>query len=135
MHRSTAARIFTSLVAVWFAFVTIQPPYGDPCPHHQPALAALAQALGADGIAPHSMAAHRTHGSSGHHSGSHSCNCLGVCCGAAPVAIAQPAVEWVPPALAMQESVGNTAPVARIIQTFAPHFLPFATAPPPTLLA
>lgn len=129
-------RIFTSMVAVWFAFVTIQPVYGDPCPHHQSALAALAQGLGATGTNSHAMAAHGTHGSPGHDgSDGHGCHCLGVCCGAAPVAIAQQPVEWVPSTRATQTGVAKTAPVARGAQNSAPHTLPFATAPPPTLLA
>ena len=137
MQRSMATRIFASLVAVWFGFVTIQPLYSAPCPHHQPALAALAQGLGSSAAAPHSMAEHGTHGLAGHEdrSGGHGCHCIGACCGAAPVAVAQQLTEWVPTTLAEQIGVSTTAPLARAPRESPPHSLPFATAPPPSLLA
>lgn len=137
MQRSIVTRVFASLVAVWFAFVTIQPLYGDPCPHHQPALAALAQGLGPRAGGSHAMAEHGTHGSAGHDdsSGSHRCHCVGVCCGVAPVAVAQATANWVPAPRAEEISVSRCRPAARITQTSAPHTLPFANAPPPTLLA
>lgn len=135
-------RVFASFVAVWFGFVTIQPLYGDPCPHHEPALAALAQGLGngmrgSDAVAGHEMSGSATHGmpddhGSGH---SHSCHCMGVCCGAAPVAIAEQSPKWAPAAIATQVSISNRVAVTVEPTQPAPHSLPFATAPPRSLLA
>lgn len=137
--------MFASLMAVCFGFVTIQPLYGDPCPHHQPALAALAQGLGTGPGASHAMGAHDgmagggehgTHGAAGHGSSgdSHHCNCFGACCGVAPVALAQLPAAWVAVALARRVSVSSSAATARAPQPSPRHTLPFATAPPPALL-
>ena len=153
-------RVLASLVAAMFAFVTIEPLYAAPCPHHQPALVALAQGLGtahtttdAKTHAPsdamshtmaghHEMAAsthgtHSTHGSpTSHHSDtSHECNCLGACCGATPVAVAEQPAHWVPMMVARRISLVSSAPDVRVPRTLVPHTLPDCTAPPSALLA
>lgn len=138
-----AMRIFASMVAVWFGFITIQPLYGDPCPHHQPALAELAAGLGAHSGAGHLMPAHGTDaghmmaGTAGHedHGVDHSCHCVGDCCSAAPVAMLPPATAWIPATIARRVSLQASAPVAQLPHTTAPHTLPFATAPPRVPLA
>lgn len=140
-----AKRLFASLVAVWFGFVTIQPLYASPCPHHEPALAALAQGFGVSGGSPvrPSHGTHGTHGSlvhdggggsdDGNH-GSHGCHCVGACCGAAPVAVASPTDQSVPSMLAEQIAVPKSPPIVRAPETAAPHTHPFATAPPIAVL-
>lgn len=135
-----AMRVFTSLMAVWFGFITIQPLYGAPCPHHQPALAELAHGLG-----QYSAASQGKMAASGHHmhhspgdSGSGSedpCRCLGACTDSAPVALTQAAVELIPAILAECTSVPAVAANQSASQPAAPHTLPFATAPPRLLLA
>ena len=150
MRRSMAMRIFASMVAVWFGFITIQPLYGDPCQHHQPALAALAEGLGTHSRVGHIMAEHENisgnvsasgvhemSGAASHedHDHNHQCHCVGDCCSATPVAMVQPATEWVPAAIARRIAVDAIAPIAIAPQTAAPHTLPFATAPPRALLA
>jgi hypothetical protein len=139
-------RVLASLVAAMFAFVTIEPLYGAPCPHHQPALVALAQGPGAVHFTSHEMAGHHemtaaaphgTHGSpaSGHSDISHECHCLGACCGVTPVAIAEQPEQWVPATVARRISLVSSAPAARLPHTSAPHTLPDCTAPPSALLA
>jgi hypothetical protein len=152
MRRSLTMRIFASFVAAWFGFVTIQPLYGAPCPHHEPELAALSQGLGhgmrgSNAMAGHDMAGDAAptmpgdHGAGHSHSHSHSrnrncnCNCMGVCCGAAPVAIAQQSPQWAPAAIATQISISHRVAVTVEPTRPAPHSLPFATAPPRSLLA
>ena len=146
MQRSIAMRLLASFAAVWFAFVTIQPLYGDPCPHHQPALAALAQGLATGSGNSHTMGAqgdmaagmdHGTHGAAGHDGphGSHQCHCLGACCGVAPVAFAQPRIEWVPIAVATRIRLSSSTRRVTVPRAPQPHTLPFSTAPPPALLA
>jgi hypothetical protein len=136
-------RVLASLVAAMFAFVTIEPLYAAPCPHHQPALVALAQGLGATHSTSHEMAGHQEmsaaapHGShaSGHSDISHECHCLGVCCGVTPVAIAEQPEQWVPARVARRISLVSSAPAARLPRTSSPHTLPDCTAPPSALLA
>ena len=134
-------RIFASLVAVWFGFVTIQPLYAAPCPQHQPALAELAGGP----AAAHASAALPGHEMSGGamgdmpgmpsgHGGSHRCHCMGVCCGAAPVAVMPQATQWLPAAPAAQTSVATRVAVTLARLPQADHSLPFATAPPAALL-
>lgn len=148
-------RIFAATVAVWFGFLTIQPLYADPCPHHQPALAELAQGLGGIADVGRSMAtrAADSHDMSGmgdmsrsgaqgmpntpgpDRSGGHACHCLGDCCGSAPVAIAQSSTRWVPDAKTGHADLAAMPGVASVAKAVPPHSLPFATAPPTTLLA
>jgi hypothetical protein len=145
MRHGMAMRFLASLVAALFVLATIQPLYGDPCPHHQPALAALAQAIGTahhGGFAAGHHAAlpgssHGSHGSpaNGDSGASHSCHCMGACCGAAPVAIAQQPEQWVPAAVAERIRLAASAPVIRAPRASAPHTLPDSTAPPSALLA
>lgn len=68
---------------------------------------------------------------SGHHgNGSHPCHCMGVCCGAAPVAIIPQATQWLPApdTTRMPLTILAAATLARLPQPA--HSLPFATAPP-----
>ncbi|HEY8312319.1 MAG TPA: hypothetical protein VIG47_17255, partial [Gemmatimonadaceae bacterium] len=63
------------------------------------------------------------------------CHCLGACCGAAPVAIAQPSVEWVPTSVSVYVGVNALADFTRAPNGLPPHTLPFPTAPPASPLA
>ena len=133
-----ATRVFASIVAVWFGFLTIQRLYAAPCPHHQPALAELAQ-----GMAMHPAAGKSSGsgsyampgmpGQNGHDS--HGCECLGAMCGTAPIAIAQPVDSPLPETIAARIEVPAIASISPAPKAASPHTLPFATAPPPALLA
>lgn len=138
MRRSLATRVFASIVAVWFGFLTIQPLYAAPCPHHQPALAELAQGMSIHPAAGKSSSS-GSYAMPGmpeqHGHGSHGCECLGAMCGTAPIAIAQSGAEQLAEiAIASIDmpAIASTSPAPKVAP---PHTLPFATAPPPALLA
>lgn len=139
MRRSMATRIFASILAAWFGFVTIQPLYAAPCPHHQPALAELAQGMSMHPAAgatkatsgPHAM--HNMPGHSGHDS--QPCECLGAMCGTAPIAIAQAATVILPETVVARMEMAAISSSSAGPNAAPPHTLPFATAPPPALLA
>lgn len=145
MRRSMAMRVFAAMVAAWFGFLTIQPLYADPCPHHQPVLAELAHGLGADAGIGQSMASHGgmpMDGANGMHNmpghdgtATHPCHCLGDCCGTTPVAVASSASRWVPAAIAARIELAALPAVFKVSASAPPHTLPFATAPPTALLA
>ncbi len=152
MRRSLATRVFAATVAAWFGFLTIQPLYVAPCPHHQLALAELAQGLSIAAGAGHSMVsagseshemadmsagdAHSMHNMPGHNGpGSHQCRCLGAMCGSAPVGLAQSVARVLPAAITARMEVAAMPPVAHAPNAAPPHTLPFATAPPALLLA
>ena len=130
-----ATRVFASIVAVWFGFLTIQPLYADPCPHHQPALAELAQGLSIHRDASHARSASGTHampGMPGHHApGDQPCECMGAMCGTAPIALAQPVVAALPEVISARIETPAMLPVSLAPKAAPPHTLPFATAPPP----
>ena len=152
MRRSMATRVFASIVAAWFGFLTIQPLYATPCPHHQPELAELAQGLSIHADAGHSRAStgrddsdmshvsasgsHAMHDMPGHHvPGSHPCECLGAMCGTAPIAIAQAVARILPEIVTARIGMPTIASISPAPKVAPPYTLPFATAPPPALLA
>ena len=151
MRHSLATRVLASIVAVWFGFLTIQPLYADPCPHHQPALAELAQGMAIHTDAGQAMAAaavnhdvsgkpaanaHAMHGMPGHDGpGNQPCECLGAMCGTAPIAIAQTVVGSLPEIVTAEIATPAMPPISHTPKASPPHTLPFATAPPPAQLA
>ena len=140
-------RFLAALVAVCFGFVTNQPLYDAPCPHHTPALAMLAEGLVSahaqhqaheeyDAHAMPGHASHLAHGSKGHDHGVNDvCHCLGACCVATPVALAQPTVQLVPGSVAVYVGATPLTDFARAPDGPTPYTLPLSTAPPVSLLA
>lgn len=138
MGRGLVTRLLAAFVAVVFGFVTIQPVFADPCPQHQPALAAIAVAAGTTAShGGHDMSTAAHHGGQhAHHSAaSHGCQCLGACCMASPVALSSPTIP-LPAAIVRDARIARTVAVAVLEwTTTAAHSLPYPTAPPDVLLA
>jgi hypothetical protein len=144
MRRNLAMRVCAAFVAAWFGFITIQPLYADPCPHHQPALAAIAHAASAQSGSATRQESQTSmlggmamgdgqamQGSSGNDTpASHACHCIGVWCGTAAVAMAQSPVAWALIPVAQHRAAPPTAPAVRSAHNDAPHSRPFSTAPP-----
>ncbi len=145
MRRSLGTRILTALTAVVFGFVSIQPLYADPCPHHEPAVAELTAGMSlASPMAEPAMATHGTegahngHATHGGHAGRHDsggCNCLGACCGTAAVALAKLPAGVVAAIVTLRAVPTPRSAIAPSGTPRPPHTLPFATAPPASLLA
>ncbi len=137
-------RILAATLAVCLAFVTIEPVYVAPCEHHAPALALIAAAQhmhGHAGHAGHAGRADHAEQMQGHgdHDPSHSngggCGCLGACCTATSVAVAEPPVTVFVPA---EQAIRVPLPVhatAIAAPELREHLLPLATAPPTAQLA
>ncbi len=140
MRRGAMTRWLAVVLATSFGFVTIQPGFVAPCPHHEPALALLARGMAMPPAAMHDMDAmdlshapdrpSSPHHGHGHDHGGDGCTCHGASCSTHVSVAGVQAVEWFTPDVAIATGIRAVAAATMPRTAPPPHTLPFHTPPP-----
>jgi hypothetical protein len=138
--RGPLIRSLAGSLAACVVIVGLAPAFGEPCPFHDPAFAALAASSGhtvssspsTPEMRSHSAAAHRQsnpHHGLGSHRNAHGCSCIGCGCCATSFTLGEQPLAFAPASVSAGSLTPFAAPqVPELLK--ADHTLPFSTAPP-----